>query len=105
MVEVLGVGANLSSVATADEANGIEGDNRKPDAHTRWYSAAIIHYTGIGLWRVGLIPTGHNKWEWFPDLSAQDVGRFLAACKFRLCPTDEIEEKLGIRETPGSPAD
>lgn len=65
------------------------------DAHTRWYSAAIIHYTGSGFWRVGIVPTGQNRWEWFSSLSALEVGKLLADTKFRRCPTDELEEKLG----------
>lgn len=100
MVEVLGVGANLAVISEASE---IEGDSEDQTRTVRWYSAAVIHYTGNGLWRVGLIPMGHNKWEWFNDLSGEGVGEVLAALKFRLCPTDEIEEKLGIIETQGPP--
>lgn len=88
---VLKQGANLV-LNPEEEASETEGESES--TRTRWYSAAIIHYTGHGLWSVGIIPHDHSKWEWFKDIPISSAGELLAGTKFRNCPTEKLLERL-----------
>lgn len=86
------VGANL--LPPVEEASEIEGESDN-QTRTRWLSAAIIHYTGNGLWSVGTIPAAdQSKWEWFQDVPIEGVKELLAEAKFRNCPTEKLLERL-----------
>lgn len=89
---VVQLGDNLATPAER-QASEIEGESEN-QTRTRWYSAAIIHYTGHGLWSVGIIPHEHSKWEWFQDIPISSASELLAGTKFRNCPTEKLLERL-----------
>lgn len=67
--------------------------------HTRWFSSTVIHYTGNGLWTIGLAPLplrSNNRWEWVASLDAEHARELLVVNQNRIvrCDTEEVRRIL-----------
>lgn len=86
---------------SAGEMQVVGGDlghsEAQENAHVSWRSAAIIHYTGNGLWALGLIPKDHNnRVEWLEGLDPKSLALILNDSRFSRCPTDDLIERLVV---------
>lgn len=77
---------------------------RAPTRVKVWFSATVVHYTGNGIWTVGLAPipskiklNAPKRWEWIEDLSTDQVVDLLGREKTHgivRCSTEEVREIL-----------